>query len=99
VSSVTPGWKLDARTFPQIGEIEFRWSGQVMEPVDYLAFIGRNPLDSTTSSSRPVIRTGHDARNYRGDVADGSDPGPREPLDGSLSAVASLSCGDAGVCE
>jgi glycine/D-amino acid oxidase-like deaminating enzyme/nitrite reductase/ring-hydroxylating ferredoxin subunit len=32
--------------FPQIGEIEFRWSGQVMEPVDYLAFIGRNPLDS-----------------------------------------------------
>ncbi len=32
--------------FPQIGQIEFRWSGQVMEPVDYLAFIGRNPLDS-----------------------------------------------------
>lgn len=32
--------------FPQIGEIEFRWSGQVMEPADYLAFIGRNPLDA-----------------------------------------------------
>lgn len=32
--------------FPQTGEIEFRWSGQVMEPADYLAFIGRNPLDS-----------------------------------------------------
>ena len=32
--------------FPQIGDIEFRWSGQVMEPADYLAFIGRNPLDS-----------------------------------------------------
>jgi glycine/D-amino acid oxidase-like deaminating enzyme/nitrite reductase/ring-hydroxylating ferredoxin subunit len=32
--------------FPQVGEIEFRWSGQVMEPADYLAFIGRNPLDS-----------------------------------------------------
>lgn len=32
--------------FPQAGEIEFRWSGQVMEPADYLAFIGRNPLDS-----------------------------------------------------
>jgi len=30
---------------PKIGEIECRWSGQVMEPVDYLAFIGRNPLD------------------------------------------------------
>ena len=25
--------------------IEFRWSGQVMEPVDGLAFIGRNPSD------------------------------------------------------
>ena len=31
--------------FPQMGEVEFRWSGQVMEPVDGLAFIGRNPLD------------------------------------------------------
>lgn len=32
--------------FPVIDEVEFRWSGQVMEPVDGLAFIGRNPLDS-----------------------------------------------------
>ena len=31
--------------FPQAGEVEFRWSGQVMEPVDGIAFIGRNPLD------------------------------------------------------
>ncbi len=30
--------------FP-IEEIRYRWSGQVMEPVDGLAFIGRNPLD------------------------------------------------------
>ena len=28
--------------FP-IGEVEFRWSGQVMEPVDGMAYIGRNP--------------------------------------------------------
>lgn len=28
-----------------IGEVKYRWSGQVMEPVDYLAYIGRNPLD------------------------------------------------------
>jgi Rieske Fe-S protein len=27
------------------GEVEFRWSGQVMETQDGLAFIGRNPLD------------------------------------------------------
>lgn len=32
--------------FPMVEDIEFRWSGQVMEPVDGLAFIGRNPLDS-----------------------------------------------------
>jgi glycine/D-amino acid oxidase-like deaminating enzyme/nitrite reductase/ring-hydroxylating ferredoxin subunit len=31
--------------WPMIESIEFRWSGQVMEPVDGLAFIGRNPLD------------------------------------------------------
>ena len=29
--------------FPAMGRIEFRWSGQVMEPVDGLAFIGRDP--------------------------------------------------------
>ena len=29
--------------FADAGEIEFQWSGQIMEPVDSLAFIGRNP--------------------------------------------------------
>ena len=28
-----------------IQEVKFRWSGQVMETIDGLAFIGRNPLD------------------------------------------------------
>jgi glycine/D-amino acid oxidase-like deaminating enzyme len=31
--------------FPEAGEVEFRWSGQVMEPVDYLGYIGHNPMD------------------------------------------------------
>ena len=31
--------------FPGLGEVEFNWAGQVMETVDRLAFIGRNPLD------------------------------------------------------
>src|ERR1035438_8226167 len=31
--------------FPGIKEIAFRWSGQVMESMDYVAFIGRNPKD------------------------------------------------------
>jgi glycine/D-amino acid oxidase-like deaminating enzyme/nitrite reductase/ring-hydroxylating ferredoxin subunit len=33
------------RHFPSAGAVEYRWSGQVMEPVDSLAFIGRNPGD------------------------------------------------------
>ena len=32
--------------FPMVEGIEYRWSGEVMEPVDGLAFIGRNPLDA-----------------------------------------------------
>lgn len=31
--------------FPQAGALKYRWSGQVMEPVDGLAFLGHNPLD------------------------------------------------------
>src|SRR5439155_21555823 len=32
--------------FPACKEVAFRWSGQTMEPVDCLAFIGRNPMDA-----------------------------------------------------
>ena len=31
--------------FPMMREIKFRWAGQVMEPVDGVAFIGRNAMD------------------------------------------------------
>jgi Rieske Fe-S protein len=31
--------------FPTVKEVEYRWSGQIMEPVDGLAFIGQNPGD------------------------------------------------------
>jgi glycine/D-amino acid oxidase-like deaminating enzyme/nitrite reductase/ring-hydroxylating ferredoxin subunit len=31
--------------FPMAQDVAYRWSGQVMEPVDGLAFIGRNPGD------------------------------------------------------
>jgi glycine/D-amino acid oxidase-like deaminating enzyme/nitrite reductase/ring-hydroxylating ferredoxin subunit len=34
------------RRFPMIEGIEYRWSGEVMEPMDGLAFIGRNPMDA-----------------------------------------------------
>ena len=33
--------------FPMAQELAFRWSGQVMEPLDGLAFIGANPLDKS----------------------------------------------------
>jgi len=32
--------------FPLMGETEYVWGGQVMETIDGLAFIGRNPLDA-----------------------------------------------------
>ncbi len=31
--------------FPMMGDIAYRWSGQVMEPVDSLGYMGRNPGD------------------------------------------------------
>lgn len=37
-------WAL--QRFPVIGEAVYQWSGQVMEPVDGLAYIGRNPGDN-----------------------------------------------------
>ena len=37
-----------ARTwFPAIGPVEFAWSGQIIESVDGLAYIGRNPGDAS----------------------------------------------------
>lgn len=34
-----------ARKYSPINEVDYRWSGQVLEPHDSLAFIGRNPHD------------------------------------------------------
>ena len=31
--------------FPLMGQVEFTWAGQLMQTIDGLAFIGRNPLD------------------------------------------------------
>ena len=41
------------RRYPDLGEIEYRWSGQVMETVDFMPFSGRNP-----GSGRIYIHTG-----------------------------------------
>lgn len=39
-------WAL--KHYPQINKIEYRWSGQVLETMDGLAFIGKNPGDEHT---------------------------------------------------
>ena len=33
------------KRFPAMGNPEYKWSGQVMEPIDSMAFIGKNPGD------------------------------------------------------
>ena len=33
------------KRFPAMGKVTHRWSGQIIEPNDYMAFIGRNPGD------------------------------------------------------
>jgi hypothetical protein len=39
---------------PDMGTITHRWSGQVLEPVDFVGFIGRSPERSMSSSSAAI---------------------------------------------
>ncbi|KAJ9656296.1 hypothetical protein H2198_005071 [Neophaeococcomyces mojaviensis] len=39
--------------FPQAGSVDYKWSGQIMEPVDYMGYIGRN-----SGSQRVYVVTG-----------------------------------------
>ena len=79
--SGTPGWKRGpAQRFPMIEEIEFTWGGQVMETIDGLAFIGRNPAGRGECVCRDGrFRHGHDARHDRRHAAHRFDPGPQNP--------------------
>lgn len=43
--SALENWLIER--FPFVQDVTYKWSGQVMEPVDSLAFIGRNPGDDT----------------------------------------------------
>jgi hypothetical protein len=31
--------------FPSVTNVVYKWSGQIIEPVDHLGFMGRNPGD------------------------------------------------------
>jgi glycine/D-amino acid oxidase-like deaminating enzyme/nitrite reductase/ring-hydroxylating ferredoxin subunit len=46
---------------PRLGKVSHRWSGQVMEPVDGIGFIGRNP-----GQSRVFIATGDSGQGITG---------------------------------
>ena len=62
-----------------VGAVEFRWSGQVMEPIDGLAFIGRNPGDDEQRLHRHRrLGHGHDARHDRRHAAHGPHPRARD---------------------
>lgn len=63
--------------FPMIREIPLRWSGQVLEPYDYMAYIGRNPGDAhvyiATGDSGHGITHGTIAGLLLGDLIVGRD--------------------------
>jgi Rieske Fe-S protein len=64
--------------FPNIEFVEFRWSGQIMEPVDSLAFIGLNPGDDNifiaTGDSGHGMTHGTIAGMLINDLMDGARP-------------------------
>ena len=50
--------------FPAMGEVEFRWSGQVQEPADYLPYSGRTP-----GSQRTFLHSGDSGMGMTNAVA------------------------------
>ena len=92
--------RLDAWTranFPSFGEIRFRWSGQVMEPVDFMPYSGRNPGNRniyvhTGDSGQGITNGVAGALNFaallfeqKAHFADLFDPG-RKPIAGTSLA-------------
>jgi glycine/D-amino acid oxidase-like deaminating enzyme/nitrite reductase/ring-hydroxylating ferredoxin subunit len=63
--------------FPQMGEITHRWSGQVMEPADYVPFIGRSPQHKqvwlVTGDSGEGLTTGVTASLMLRDLVNGGE--------------------------
>ena len=50
---------------PALGKIEYRWSGQVLDPVDYLPFTGKNPGNQVDLRPHRRFRRGADQRGDR----------------------------------
>ena len=65
---------------PQLGKEVHRWSGQVLDTIDYCGFIGRNPGSENVYVVDRRFRPRHDARRARRDSAQGPDADRTEPL-------------------
>jgi glycine/D-amino acid oxidase-like deaminating enzyme/nitrite reductase/ring-hydroxylating ferredoxin subunit len=50
--------------FPQFGEVRHRWSGQVLEPVDFMPYSGRNP-----GNDNVYVHTGDSGQGITNGVA------------------------------
>ena len=71
----------------------YQWGGQVMETVDGLAFIGRNPLDARQRLHRDRrLGHGHDARHDRRHAADRPDSRPARIRGGRSTIPAASRC-------
>ena len=70
--------------FASVQSVEYRWSGQVLEPVDGLAFMGPilwgNKYLHCIRRFRPWDDSWHDCRN----CVTRPDPGPQQPLGPAL---------------
>lgn len=52
------------KRFPDFGKVEYSWSGQVMEPIDFMPYSGRNPGDDNI-----YIHTGDSGQGITNGVA------------------------------
>ena len=62
-----------AQLVPDLGKEVHRWSGQVLDTIDYCGFIGRNPGSDNVYRRDRRFRPGHDPRRARGHSAQGPD--------------------------
>ena len=72
---------------PQLGNEVHRWSGQVLDTIDYCGFIGRNP-----GSENVYVTTGDSGQGMThgavaGNLIRDSDHDRREPVAGGLRTV------------
>jgi hypothetical protein len=97
------------KRFPGFGHVEYRWSGQVLEPMDFMPFSGRNPGDRNI-----YIHTGDSGQGITNGVAGslnllalltGGESQAASVLDparlslGSASSAAEFARGQAGVVK